>query len=121
MNMICKIYVCMAVQWRLLTNSSSFVFRPIVSLPPSVSAIIVGRDYPHPDGLEYVRKKWKEALRNPDNCQLIKGTSPETLQENERIIRKAVGRGRYVSVMCSKIYYIQYYNMFANTQYNSNT
>jgi hypothetical protein len=28
--------------------------------------IIVGRDYPL--GLEYVRKTWKKALRNPENC-----------------------------------------------------
>ncbi|KAL7517312.1 hypothetical protein ACHAWX_002243 [Stephanocyclus meneghinianus] len=60
-------------------------------------AIIVGRDYPHPDGVEYVRRKWKEALRNPENCALIEGTSCDILSENERIIRKAVGRGRYVS------------------------
>ncbi|KAL7483710.1 hypothetical protein ACHAW6_009344 [Cyclotella cf. meneghiniana] len=59
-------------------------------------AIIVGRDYPHPDGIEYVRRKWKEALRNPENCALIEGTSSDILSENERIIRKAVGRGRYV-------------------------
>ena len=61
------------------------------------SAIIVGKDYPHPDGLDYVRRKWKEGIRDPTNCQLIEGTSPDILKENERIIRKAVGRGRYVS------------------------
>ena len=61
-------------------------------------ALIVGKDYPHPDGLDYVRRKWKEALRDPTNCQLINdGTSPDIDKENERIIRKAVGRGRYVS------------------------
>eukprot|EP00804_Cyclotella_cryptica_P024157 CCRYP_015593-RA/>CCRYP_015593-RA protein AED:0.02 eAED:0.02 QI:96/1/1/1/1/1/3/3161/113 len=59
-------------------------------------AIIVGRDYPHPEGLEYVRRKWKEALRNSENCPLLKGTSSEIASENERIIRKAVARGRYV-------------------------
>mmetsp|Transcript_15635 Transcript_15635/g.33864 ORF Transcript_15635/g.33864 Transcript_15635/m.33864 type:complete len:117 (+) Transcript_15635:96-446(+) len=59
-------------------------------------AIIVGKDYPHPDGIEYVRRKWKEALRNPDNCELIGGASPDIAKENERILRKAVGRGRYV-------------------------
>jgi hypothetical protein len=57
----------------------------------------VGRDYPHPEGIAYVRRKWKEALRNPENCTLLEGTSPEIAMENERIIRKAVGRGRYVS------------------------
>eukprot|EP00579_Thalassiosira_antarctica_P031117 CAMPEP_0202029606 /NCGR_PEP_ID=MMETSP0905-20130828/64068_1 /ASSEMBLY_ACC=CAM_ASM_000554 /TAXON_ID=420261 /ORGANISM="Thalassiosira antarctica, Strain CCMP982" /LENGTH=160 /DNA_ID=CAMNT_0048593377 /DNA_START=193 /DNA_END=675 /DNA_ORIENTATION=+ len=59
-------------------------------------AVIVGKDYPHPEGLEYVRRKWKEALRDPENCQLIEGTSPDIAGENERILRKAVGRGRYV-------------------------
>ena len=65
---------------------------------------MVGKDYPHPEGLEYVRRKWKDALRNPENCQLLKNTSPETAIENEQIIRKAVGRGRYVStiVLCCK-------------------
>jgi hypothetical protein len=63
-------------------------------------AITVGRDYPHPEGIEYVRRKWKEALRNPENCKLIEGdSSPEVANVNERIIRKAVGRGRYVSTM----------------------
>mmetsp|Transcript_13619 Transcript_13619/g.19387 ORF Transcript_13619/g.19387 Transcript_13619/m.19387 type:complete len:114 (+) Transcript_13619:82-423(+) len=56
-------------------------------------ALIVGKDYPHPDGLDYVRRKWKEALRDPQNCQLIPDASDK---ENERIIRKAVGKGRYV-------------------------
>ena len=32
-------------------------------------AIIVGREYPHPDGgLEYVRRTWKAALRDSKNC-----------------------------------------------------
>lgn len=31
-------------------------------------AIIVGRDYPHPDGMEYVRRTWKAALRDSKNC-----------------------------------------------------
>jgi len=62
-------------------------------------AVIVGKDYPHPEGLEYVRRKWKEALRDPENCQLIEGTSPDIAGDNERILRKAVGRGRYVSKM----------------------
>ncbi|KAL7551639.1 hypothetical protein ACHAWF_014821 [Thalassiosira exigua] len=61
-------------------------------------AIIVGKDYPHPDGLDYVRRKWKEALRDPNNfnCKLIKGEGQEIAKDNERIIRKAVGRGRCV-------------------------
>ena len=68
--------------------------------------MIVGKDYPHPEGLDYVRRKWKEAIRNKNNCQLLdekRTTSTTTLslediaKENERIIRKAVGKGRYVS------------------------
>ena len=68
------------------------------------SALIVGKDYPHPDGLEYVRRKWKEAIRDPKNCKLIDKTERPSLsdediaKENERIIRKAVGKGRYVSI-----------------------
>ena len=64
------------------------------------SALIVGKDYPHPDGINYARRKWKEALRDPLNCQLIpnnkNGNDLNIAKENERIIRKAVGRGRYV-------------------------
>mmetsp|Transcript_3754 Transcript_3754/g.8428 ORF Transcript_3754/g.8428 Transcript_3754/m.8428 type:complete len:106 (-) Transcript_3754:2765-3082(-) len=54
-------------------------------------AIIVGKDYPHPEELNYVRRKWKEALRDPENCKLTGDPS-----EDEKIIRKAVGKGRYV-------------------------
>ncbi len=62
------------------------------------SALIVGKDYPHPDGLDYVRRKWKEALRDVKNCKLIPNTNndEDIDKENERIIRKAVGKGRYV-------------------------
>lgn len=62
------------------------------------SALIVGKDYPHPDGIEYVRRKWKEALRDPKNCQLLPNDSNDhdITKENERILRKAVGKGRYV-------------------------
>lgn len=60
--------------------------------------MIVGKDYPHPDGLDYVRRKWKEALRDTQNCQLIPNDNNDVdvAKENERIIRKAVGKGRYV-------------------------
>lgn len=74
---------------------SNYLFTFITII--SNRAIIVGRDYPHPDGIEHVRRKWKEALRNPENCQLV----GDNAQEDERIIRKAVGRGRYVSGFCS--------------------
>ena len=63
------------------------------------SALIVGKDYPHPDGLDYVRRKWKEALRDPQNCKLIPNNNNNDVdiaKENERILRKAVGKGRYV-------------------------
>ena len=70
-----------------------FVFR----------AITVGKDYPHPDGIGYVRRKWKGALRDPKNCRLIEETSSDAARENERIIRKAVGRGRYVSVVADSV------------------
>ena len=62
------------------------------------SALIVGKDYPHPDGLDYVRRKWKEALRDPQNCKLIPNNNNDVdiAKENERILRKAVGKGRYV-------------------------
>lgn len=82
-----------------LTKSSQIPLIIIVT-----SALIVGKDYPHPDGLDYVRRKWKEGLRDPENCKLINKTErislsdEEVTKENERIIRKAVGRGRYVSI-----------------------
>ena len=81
---------------------------------------MVGRDYPSPngEGLEYVRRKWKEALRDPENCRLLfvvgggGGTSSSSKEEeeddqaarreNEHIVRKAVGRGRYVSVTAAR-------------------
>jgi hypothetical protein len=82
---------------------------------------VVGRDYPSPngEGLEYVRRKWKEALRDPENCRLLfvvgggGGTSSSSKEEeeeddqaarreNEHIVRKAVGRGRYVSVTAAR-------------------
>jgi hypothetical protein len=103
----------------------------ILHIHINISAILVGRDYPHPEGIEHVRRKWKEAIRNPNNYPgfvhiisapahnavaadvpgvvekdrlgraAILPTAPEELeeieQENERILRKAVGRGRYVS------------------------
>ena len=80
-------------------------------------AIIVGRDYPHPDGLEYVRRTWKAALRDSKNCPSCytqgRGTGdrgdgsaaaaaaaaapkPNCLADPkcEKEIRLAVGRGR---------------------------
>lgn len=55
-------------------------------------AILVGRDYPHPRGLEYVRQEWKRALRDPANQVSELSLCPK---ETEKEIRKLVGRGRY--------------------------
>lgn len=68
-----------------------------------------------------MRRKWKEAIRNPENYPgfvasvpvAVEGSSSsssnnirgvtisipdeEIMKENERILRKAVGKGRYVS------------------------
>ena len=77
-------------------------------------AIIVGRDYPHPDGLEYVRRTWKAALRDAKNCPScyssaqaegcashdstvgILAPKPNCLADPkcDKEIRLAVGRGR---------------------------
>ena len=75
-------------------------------------AIIVGGDYPHPDGLEYVRRTWKAALRDSKNCpscytqgrrvddggdgSCSAAPKPNCLADPkcEKEIRLAVGRGR---------------------------
>mmetsp|Transcript_17902 Transcript_17902/g.33189 ORF Transcript_17902/g.33189 Transcript_17902/m.33189 type:complete len:141 (-) Transcript_17902:1345-1767(-) len=82
-------------------------------------AIFVGRDYPL--GLDYVRRTWKKALRNPENCPSCysrrgddddKATDAITTSKNdatnwvvipepftpqcEKELRKAVGRGRFM-------------------------
>lgn len=58
--------------------------------------LIVGQEYPH--GIDYVKTKWKEALRNPQNTPSITKdlhwTNYTTAQERE--LRKAVGKGRYM-------------------------
>lgn len=58
-------------------------------------AILVGRDYPHPQGLDHVRQEWKKALRDPANWQEL-NESLLSPKERERVIRKLVGKGRYV-------------------------
>jgi len=56
--------------------------------------ILVGRDYPL--GLEYVRKTWKKAIRNPQNCPACYGDCDGIATELcERELRKAVGKGRF--------------------------
>jgi hypothetical protein len=58
--------------------------------------ILVGRDYPL--GLDYVRKTWKTALRNPENCPACYVYSTPIIHSREcdRQVRKAVGRGRHM-------------------------
>ena len=91
---------------RCCAPHATFTSIFLIRLLPYHSAIILGKDYPHPEGIDYVRRKWKEALRDPANCKLIEGTSPDIAKENERIIRKAVGRGRHVS-SCSIVSILQ--------------
>ena len=79
-------------------------------------AIVVGRDYPSPNGkgLKYVRRKWKEGLCDPENFCLLTLTttangeekSPEddnadrtAAMENKRVVRKAVVKGCYMSTI----------------------
>lgn len=70
--------------------------------------IVVGRDYPL--GLDYVRRTWKKALRNQENCPSCYSRStgcPIILDQTkirpvgqhadcERELRKAVARGRFM-------------------------
>jgi hypothetical protein len=58
-------------------------------------ALSVGRDYPHPRGLDYVRETWKKALRSESNFD---AQNPFILADPilyEKELRKGVGRGRY--------------------------
>jgi len=64
--------------------------------------LIVGRDYPHPRGLPYVREKWKAALRNPENCpscydkDLLLPNNNDNNKQCEKEIHQAVARGRHM-------------------------
>ncbi len=67
--------------------------------------LVIGKDYPHPEGIEYVRRKWKEAIRNTKNwplnhaalsCTSSENVPPITSAELEKEIRLAVGKGRYM-------------------------
>lgn len=53
---------------------------------------LVGRDYPK--GIDYVRKTWKKALRNPHNCPSCVPLSDPHSPKCEREIRRAVAKGR---------------------------
>lgn len=61
-------------------------------------AVLAGRDYPHPEGMDFVRRTWKKALRDPGNCPACYGGSGEDSRADrpgcEREVRLAVGRGR---------------------------
>ena len=56
-------------------------------------ALVVGKDYPHPRGLDYIREVWKKALRDPKNSASFESIQDPKLKEKQ--IRKAVGKGRY--------------------------
>ncbi len=67
--------------------------------------LVIGKDYPHPEGIEYVRRKWKEAIRNTKNWPLnhaalssssLENVPPFTSAELEKEIRLAVGKGRHM-------------------------
>ena len=54
-------------------KKSKKMFRRGITLhtpiPPKVrslyrAALHVGKDYPHPEGLDYVRRAWKDGIRN---------------------------------------------------------
>lgn len=69
-------------------------------------ALVVGRDYPL--GMDYVRRTWKKAIRNPNNCpscyydgneDTTRGGSRRIVLESprcEKELRKAVARGRFM-------------------------
>mmetsp|Transcript_53563 Transcript_53563/g.130430 ORF Transcript_53563/g.130430 Transcript_53563/m.130430 type:complete len:160 (+) Transcript_53563:340-819(+) len=74
-------------------------------------ALVVGHDYPL--GLDYVRRTWKDALRNPSNCPscyldacgqeqqcfddaLTPVPYNEYTVEQEKELHKAVGKGRFM-------------------------
>lgn len=73
-------------------------------------ALVVGRDYPL--GMEYVRRTWKKALRDPKNCPScyiaeanVFPSTDSTAETSvisldapgcEKELRKAVGRGRFM-------------------------
>jgi hypothetical protein len=58
-------------------------------------AILVGKDYPHPRGLDYVRETWKKAIRDPQNFNAALFEKIKDPKIKEKEIRKAVGKGRY--------------------------
>ena len=68
-------------------------------------ALVVGKDYPL--GIDYVRKTWKKALRNHENCPSCYDSNGKPVThvtesgqmkslECEKEIRRAVGKGRHM-------------------------
>mmetsp|Transcript_3528 Transcript_3528/g.4910 ORF Transcript_3528/g.4910 Transcript_3528/m.4910 type:complete len:94 (+) Transcript_3528:156-437(+) len=55
--------------------------------------LLIGADYPHQEGLPYVKRLWKKALYDKNNCpSWYKQDSSPALREKE--VRIAVARGR---------------------------
>ena len=75
-------------------------------------AILTGRDYPHPEGIEYVRRAWKKALRDPTNLK--------SDVNDEKQLRKAVGKGRYMIREMEGIIQLKKYRSMKK-RYNVNT
>ena len=57
-------------------------------------ALIVGKDYPHPEGLSYVRKVWKKALR--DYKPPVSSSDDHHRRLCEKDLLKAVAKGRFM-------------------------
>ena len=67
-------------------------------------ALHVGKDYPHPAGLDHVKRIWKKSLRDPKNCPSC--YHPKTAKPLDDLflssgacqeeLFQAVARGRYM-------------------------
>ena len=79
----------------------------------------VGRDYP--TGLEHVKRVWKKALRNPENCpSCFRDGQPVQSDECREEILFAVNRGRFmVKEMIGVIQLKKYRTM--NQRYGSHS
>lgn len=64
--------------------------------------LLVGKDYPHPDGITYIRRKWKEVIQNPENWPLNHAATDSSNKaisnsaDLEHEIRLAVTKGRHM-------------------------
>jgi hypothetical protein len=61
-------------------------------------ALHVGQDYPHPEGMAYVRRIWKAAIQNEKNCPACYPISTSRLHtpECQKELKQAVARGRHM-------------------------